>query len=138
VIARYLSCPAVSQICALIVFASTWIDRVANSTPMVDFESRLNSLRVNRLNRLDLPTPESPISTTAGGDCQYAGGIGEQANQRRGTFLPLKRNCRAEIISIRSYRMCDRRTYVVFVIRHDYWLYGVVVFSGSGFGPCNC
>lgn len=53
-----------SQIWALIVFASTWIDRVANSTPMVDLESRLNSLRVNRLNRLDLPTPESPIRTT--------------------------------------------------------------------------
>jgi hypothetical protein len=33
----------------------------------VDLESRLNSLRVNRLNRLDLPTPESPMRTTAGG-----------------------------------------------------------------------
>lgn len=32
---------------------------------MVDFESRLNSLRVNRESRLDLPTPESPIRTTA-------------------------------------------------------------------------
>src|ERR1700748_1454647 len=62
--ARYLSCPAVSHICALIVLVSTWIDRVANSTPMVDFESRLNSLRVKRLNRLDLPTPESPMRTT--------------------------------------------------------------------------
>jgi hypothetical protein len=30
----------------------------------VDLESRLNSLRVKRLNRLDLPTPESPINTT--------------------------------------------------------------------------
>lgn len=38
--------------------------RVANSTPMVDFESMLNSLRVNREIRLDLPTPESPTSTT--------------------------------------------------------------------------
>jgi hypothetical protein len=55
---------AVSQICALIVLESTWIERVANSTPMVDLESRLNSFRVNRLRRLDLPTPESPISTT--------------------------------------------------------------------------
>lgn len=63
--ALYLSCPAVSQICALIVFASTWMERVANSTPIVDLESRLNSLRVKRLNRLDLPTPESPIRTTA-------------------------------------------------------------------------
>lgn len=40
------------------------MDRVANSTPMVDLESRLNSLRVNRLSRLDFPTPESPIRTT--------------------------------------------------------------------------
>ena len=40
------------------------MDRVANSTPIVDLESRLNSLRVNLLKRLDLPTPESPISTT--------------------------------------------------------------------------
>ena len=40
------------------------MERVANSTPMVDLESRLNSLRVNRLNRLDFPTPESPMSTT--------------------------------------------------------------------------
>jgi hypothetical protein len=77
--ARYLSCPAVSQICALIVFASTWIDRVANSTPMVDFESRLNSLRVKRLKRLDLPTPESPISTTEEGNVSKCAGRGEQA-----------------------------------------------------------
>ena len=39
--------------------------RVANSTPMVDFESKWNSLRVKRLNKLDLPTPESPMMTTA-------------------------------------------------------------------------
>jgi hypothetical protein len=38
--------------------------RVANSTPMVDLDSRENSLRVKRLRRLDLPTPLSPISTT--------------------------------------------------------------------------
>jgi hypothetical protein len=38
----------VSQICAFTVFPSTLIDLVANSTPIVDFESRLNSLRVNR------------------------------------------------------------------------------------------
>jgi len=37
---------------------------VANSTPMVDFDSRLNSLRVNLANKLLLPTPESPIRTT--------------------------------------------------------------------------
>lgn len=38
----------VSHICALTVFPSTSMVRVANSTPMVDFESRLNSLRVKR------------------------------------------------------------------------------------------
>ena len=46
--------------------------RVANSTPMVLFDSRLNSFLVKRDRRLDLPTPESPISTTGreggGGD----------------------------------------------------------------------
>ena len=54
----------VSQIWALMVLPSTWIERVANSTPMVDLDSRLNSFRVNRDSRLDLPTPESPIRTT--------------------------------------------------------------------------
>jgi hypothetical protein len=56
----------VSQICALMVLVSTWMERVANSTPMVDLLSRLNSLRVKRERRLDLPTPESPIRTTGG------------------------------------------------------------------------
>jgi hypothetical protein len=37
----------VSQICALMVFSSIDSVLVANSTPMVDLESRLNSLRVN-------------------------------------------------------------------------------------------
>jgi hypothetical protein len=46
---------------------------------MVDFESRLNSLRVNRLKRLDLPTPESPIRTTGAEDVSRQRGIGEQA-----------------------------------------------------------
>ncbi len=78
--ARYRSCPAVSQICALMVFASTWIDRVANSTPMVDLESRLNSFRVNRLKRLDLPTPESPIRTTEEAGVSRERGRGEQAS----------------------------------------------------------
>lgn len=38
----------VSHICAFTVFPSTLMDRVANSTPMVDLDSRLNSLRVKR------------------------------------------------------------------------------------------
>ena len=37
---------------------------VANSTPMVDLDSRLNSLRVNLDSKLLFPTPESPIRTT--------------------------------------------------------------------------
>ena len=37
---------------------------VANSTPIVDLLSKLNSFRVNRESKLDFPTPESPISTT--------------------------------------------------------------------------
>lgn len=37
---------------------------VSNSTPIVDLDSRLNSLRVNRESKLDFPTPESPIRTT--------------------------------------------------------------------------
>ena len=41
-----------------------WMLRVANSTPMVLLDSRQNSLRVKRDSRLDLPTPESPMSTT--------------------------------------------------------------------------
>ena len=40
------------------------MDLVANSTPMVDFDSKLNSFLVNLDNRLDLPTPESPMRTT--------------------------------------------------------------------------
>jgi hypothetical protein len=60
----YRSWPAVSQIWALTTLPSTWRERVANSTPMVDLDSRLNSLRVKRESRLDLPTPESPMSTT--------------------------------------------------------------------------
>ena len=45
----------VSQICAFSVLPSTLIDRVANSTPMVDFVSRLNSLRVNRESTVGWP-----------------------------------------------------------------------------------
>lgn len=54
----------VSQIWAFIVLPSTSMLRVANSTPIVDFDSKLNSFRVNRDSKLLLPTPESPINTT--------------------------------------------------------------------------
>ncbi|BAS75226.1 Os01g0848766 [Oryza sativa Japonica Group] len=40
-----------------------YLVRVANSTPMVDLDSRKNSLRVKRERMLDLPTPESPMRT---------------------------------------------------------------------------
>ncbi|CAA7397520.1 unnamed protein product [Spirodela intermedia] len=60
----YLSWPAVSQIWALMTLPSTLRLRVANSTPMVDLDSRLNSFLVNLESRFDFPTPESPISTT--------------------------------------------------------------------------
>ena len=62
--ALYLSCPAVSHIWALTVFASTCILFVANSTPIVDLDSKLNSFLVNLDRRFDLPTPESPMRTT--------------------------------------------------------------------------
>jgi hypothetical protein len=42
---------------------NTWRVLVANSTPMVDLDSRQNSFLVNLERILDLPTPESPIST---------------------------------------------------------------------------
>ena len=40
------------------------IDFVANSTPIVIYDYILNSSFVYRSNKFDLPTPESPISTT--------------------------------------------------------------------------
>lgn len=64
---------------------------MANSTPMVDLESRLNSLRVNRLRRLDFPTPESPIRTTGHRGSQY-GDVATAVVQLDERWLPLKRN----------------------------------------------
>lgn len=43
---------------------STCMLLVANSTPIVDLDSKLNSFLVNLESRLLLPTPESPINTT--------------------------------------------------------------------------
>ena len=54
----------VSQIWAFIVFSSTSIDLVANSTPIVLLLSKLNSFLVNLDRRFDFPTPLSPINTT--------------------------------------------------------------------------
>lgn len=47
----------------------TCILLVANSTPIVDFDSKLNSFLVNLDNKLLFPTPESPIRTTATRNC---------------------------------------------------------------------
>lgn len=46
-------------------FSLTCILLVANSTPIVDFDSKLNSFLVNLASKLLFPTPESPIKTTA-------------------------------------------------------------------------
>ena len=51
---------------------------VANATATVVCDSRLNSLCVKRNRRLDLPTPESPISTTRGG----GGGEGGEREEK--------------------------------------------------------
>ena len=43
-----------------------WVRRVRGArTPIVDFDSKLNSFLVNLESRFDLPTPESPIKTAA-------------------------------------------------------------------------
>ena len=39
-------------------------DFVANSTPIVDLESKANWSQANLERRQDLPTPESPTRTT--------------------------------------------------------------------------
>ena len=54
-----------SQICALTIFPSTVMDRVSNSTPIVDFESRSNLFRAKRENT------GSPASSIGGwkGSC---------------------------------------------------------------------
>ena len=41
-----------------------WRVLVANSTPIVDLDSRLNWSQANLESRQDLPTPESPTRTT--------------------------------------------------------------------------
>ena len=73
----------VSQICALMILPSCEMLRVANSTPIVDLESRWNSFRVNRLSRLDLPTPESPMITTAWQEHSWSAGTSTQATGRQ-------------------------------------------------------
>ena len=60
---------------------------VANSTPIVDFDSRLNSFRVNRERRFDLPTPESPMRTTVGRIGAARERMGARRAERRGTGL---------------------------------------------------
>lgn len=104
------------------------MERVANSTPMVDFESRLNSLRVNRLRRLDLPTPESPIRTTG----LVSSSVGEAHCCRAGSSSwrrTLEEKLQSDRLADRA--SCDRRwegTYIIFVVSHD----GCVRLEGDG------
>ena len=86
------------------------MDLVANSTPMVDFESRLNSFRVNRLRRLDLPTPESPISTTR---TMVSKGDADGFESRGSTFEE-----ELETFSMDHSAAKGRKKYIVFVTRH--------------------
>lgn len=58
----YLSWPAVSQNCALILYSSISMPLPAKSTPIVAFESKLNSSFAYLKRRFDFPTPESPAT----------------------------------------------------------------------------
>ena len=89
---------------------------MANSTPMVDLESRLNSLRVKRLKRLDLPTPESPISTTVR---RYVSKI--YLGEQEGLFAPLNKNYNATVVSSRSgYPMGCLSSHIIFIVCHSF------------------
>ena len=63
-IVRKRSCPAVSQICSLIVFPSRSIVRILKSTPIVLMYDSVYVSSAKRRSRHDLPTPESPISSS--------------------------------------------------------------------------
>lgn len=68
-----------SQICALTVLPSTLMLRVANSTPMVDLDSRLNSLRVKRERTGECQLHEFSLSMSA-----KAGLVGAWRRRRQG------------------------------------------------------
>ena len=61
---RKRSCPAVSQICSLTRLPSSSIVRILKSMPMVVMKEgvKLSSLNLNKQH--DLPTPESPMSSS--------------------------------------------------------------------------
>ena len=61
---RKRSCPAVSQICSLIVLPSSSIVRILKSTPIVEMYDSVYVSSAKRSSRHDLPTPESPISSS--------------------------------------------------------------------------
>ena len=68
---RYRSWPAVSHIWAFTsLLSSICTVFVANSTPIVDFESLLNSFFVKRNTKFDFPTPESPRRTILKMNCK--------------------------------------------------------------------
>lgn len=94
------------------VLPSTCILRVANSTPIVDFDSKLNSFLVNRDKRLLLPTPESPMRTT--GKTKIIGQ--RNVNQRLNFDIDLPFNKRNRLINF---------VYCFFYIKSQYqaiWL----------------
>lgn len=69
-----------SQIWALTVLPSTLMERVANSTPMVDLDSRLNSLRVNR--ESTAPRQMNPVDSACA--CLTHGYCGRVSNTADG------------------------------------------------------
>lgn len=71
---RNRSCPAVSQICSFTRFPSSSIVRILKSIPMVVMKDGVNESSLKRSRQHDLPTPESPISSSLicpNGQCQY-------------------------------------------------------------------
>jgi hypothetical protein len=64
VIVRNRSWPAVSQICSFTRFPSSSIVRILKSMPIVVIKDGVNESSLNRRRQHDLPTPESPISSS--------------------------------------------------------------------------
>ena len=91
----------VSQIWALIVLPSTLMLRVANSTPIVLLDSKLNSFRVKRESRFDFPTPESPMSTTAPQSTSKREQTVEAQQQRRNSIGTMQQKPRPGRIQVR-------------------------------------
>jgi hypothetical protein len=61
---RNRSWPAVSHICSLTRLPSSSIVRILKSMPMVVMKDGVNESSLNRSKQHDLPTPESPMSSS--------------------------------------------------------------------------